>query len=58
LVARAGLAIALDAADAFKDTAKDPDEVVDSLVADLKSIEAHIPTGTPDDFMTFEGAVG
>jgi hypothetical protein len=53
-VARAGLAIALDAVDAFKDTAKDPDEVVDSLVADLKSIDAHIPTGTPDGFMTFE----
>ncbi len=53
-VARAGLRIALDAADAFKDAANDPDEVVDSLVADLKSIDAHIPTGTPDGFLSFE----
>jgi hypothetical protein len=53
-VARAGLAIALDAADAFKDAANDPDEVVDSLVAELRSIDAHIPTGTPDGFLSFE----
>lgn len=36
---------------------KDSDEVVDGLLADLRCIDAHVPTGTPDGFMKFEELV-
>jgi len=53
-VARTGLGIVRNAGDDFNDKSRDPDEVVDNLVADLRCIDAHIPTGTPDGFLSFE----
>jgi replicative DNA helicase len=53
-VARTGLGIVHDAAADFRNKAKDPDEVIDSLFADLRGIDAHIPSGRPPGYMTFE----
>lgn len=38
----------------FRDPAEDPDRLLDELMADLRSIDSHVPTGTPEGYYTFE----
>ncbi len=53
-VARAAQKLCADAAGGFGDPSRDPDDLLDSLVSELQSIDAHVPTGKPPGFMTFE----
>lgn len=53
-VARAAMGLCLGAADGFGDRKKDPDEVLDDLLAELRGIDAHVPAGDVDGFSTFE----
>jgi replicative DNA helicase len=53
-VARTAMTLAWAAQDDLGNQVKDPDEIVDELIADLRSIDSHVPSGQPLGFMTFE----
>ena len=53
-VSRSILAVCTEASLDINKQGHDPDELLDSLIADLRSVDSHVPTGRPDGYMTFE----
>lgn len=53
-VARQAMGLCYEAVQHFGEPTHDPDELLDALLADLRSIDSHVPSGSPEGYLSFE----